>query len=132
MDKLTTILKQPCFSSPLPVLVPSSCLLPKNLKSYSLEYVLKDSSMVRYPFYVLQLVPLLNMFPLELELFLGLGLYSGIFVIYLQCTSKMSRTQIILFYALCILYVLSTATIVGDLINLIFEVSDNSICMIFF
>jgi hypothetical protein len=65
----------------------------------------------------------------QLELFVGLGLYFGIFVIYLQYTSKISRTQIILFYALCLLCVLSTATIVSNLINLIFQVSNNSIFM---
>jgi hypothetical protein len=30
--------------------------------------------------------------------FLGLGIYSGIFAIYLQCPSKESRTAIIVFY----------------------------------
>ena len=56
------------------------------------------------------------------------GLYSGIFVIYLQCPSKRSGTAIILFYAICLLYVLSTATLVSDLIYLILYVSNNSIC----
>ena len=58
----------------------------------------------------------------------GLGLYSGIFAMYLQCLSKKSRTTIILFYAVCLLYVLSTALFVGDLIALIFYVSINPIC----
>ena len=47
---------------------------------------------------------------------------------YLQCLSKKSGTAIILFYAVCLLYVLSAATFVSDLLNLILEVSDNSIC----
>ena len=57
-----------------------------------------------------------------------LGLYSGIFAIYLQCHLKESRTAIIVFYVLCLLYVLSAATIVCDLLNIILEVSNNSIC----
>ena len=57
----------------------------------------------------------------------GLGLYSGIFAMYLQCPSKKSRTATILFYAVCLLYVLSTATFAGDLAALIFYVSNNPI-----
>ena len=64
----------------------------------------------------------------DAQIFLGLGLYSGIFAMYLQCPSRKSRTAIILFYALCLLYVLSTATAVCDLVNIILEVSNNSIC----
>ena len=64
----------------------------------------------------------------EVQLFPGLGLYSGIFVIYLQCPSKESRTAIIIFFVLCLLYVLSTAVIVCNLLNLILAVSNNSIC----
>ena len=46
-------------TSPLPVLAPSSWLVTK--KRCSLGYVLKGSSTVlRYPFYVLELVPLLR------------------------------------------------------------------------
>ena len=47
---------------------------------------------------------------------------------YLQCPSKTFGTATILFYALCLLYVLSTATIVSDLVAFILEVSNNSIC----
>ena len=61
-------------------------------------------------------------------LFLGLGLYSGIFAIYLQCPSKRSGTALIPFYAVCLLYVLSTADFVSDLVALILYVSNNSIC----
>ena len=57
------------------------------------------------------------------------GLYSGIFALYLQCPSRTSRMATIVFYALCLLYILSTATIVSDLVALIIEVSNNSICV---
>ena len=59
--------------------------------------------------------------------FLGVGLYSGLFVIYLQYQLKESRTASIVFYALCFLYVLSTATQVSDLLNFVFQVSNNYI-----
>ena len=64
----------------------------------------------------------------KVQLFPGLGLYSGIFALYLQCLSKTSRMATIVFYALCLLYFLSTATIVGDFVAFILEVSNNSIC----
>ena len=64
----------------------------------------------------------------EVQLFPGLGLYSGIFIIYLQWRSKDSRTATIIFYALCLLYILSTVTVVGDLIDYSIGVSNNSIC----
>ena len=63
----------------------------------------------------------------EVQLFPGLGVYSGIFAIYLHCPSKEFRTAIIIFYALCLLYILSTATVVGDLLAYLFEVSNNFI-----
>ena len=63
----------------------------------------------------------------KVQLFSFLGLYSGILTMYLQSPSKTSRTATILFYALCLLYVLSTATIVSDLVAFILEVSNNSI-----
>ena len=63
----------------------------------------------------------------EVELFPDLGVYSGIFVMYLHCSLNESRTATILFYALCLLYVLSTATVVIDLLALIHSVSDNPI-----
>ena len=48
---------------------------------------------------------------------------------YLQCPLKNSRTAIIIFYAVCLLYVLSTATFVSDLVAFILDVSaNNSIC----
>jgi hypothetical protein len=66
------------------------------------------------------------------QLFPGLGIYTGIFIIYLKCSSKNSRTTTILFYALCFLYVLSTVVIAIDLVTFIIEVSINCICKIFF
>ena len=69
-----------------------------------------------------------NLYPAkEVQLFPGLGIYSGIFAIYIQCPSKESRTATIVFYALCLLYVLSTATVVSDLLFIILEVSNSSI-----
>ena len=47
-----------------------------------------------------------------------IGLYSGIFLIYLQYTASpknASKRNNILFYALCFLYVLSMASIASDL-----------------
>ena len=71
----------------------------------------------------------------EIQLFSGTGLYSGIFAIYLQCPKKDSRTAMIVFYVLCLLFVLSTASVVCDLLNIILylyinnnEVSNNPIC----
>ena len=61
----------------------------------------------------------------------GLGLYFGIFAMYLECQSNKStgRTATIVFYAICLLYVLSTVNFVSDLVILtILEVSSNSIC----
>ena len=53
----------------------------------------------------------------EIQFFPGLGLYSAIFVIYLHGPSKESRTATIVFYVICLLYVLSTATLVCDLLG---------------
>ena len=47
---------------------------------------------------------------------------------FLQCSSNKSRMAIIIFYTLCLLYVLSTATVVSDLVVAIFQVSNNPIC----
>jgi hypothetical protein len=63
------------------------------------------------------------------QLLPGLGLYSGIFALYLQRTRNESRTATVLFYALCLLYVLSTVNIVVDFLVIILQqVSNNSIC----
>ena len=61
----------------------------------------------------------------EVQLFSGLGLYSGIFAMYLQCSSNKSGTANIVSYALCLLYVLSTATVVFDVVSIIVYVSNN-------
>ena len=58
------------------------------------------------------------------QLFPGLGLYSGIFAIYLQCLLIESRTINIIFYVLCLLYILSTATVVSDFLAVLLQVSD--------
>ena len=56
---------------------------------------------------------------------------------YLKCQSDKSRKATIVFYALCLLHVLSTATIISDLLSIILQleyvknggtVSNNSIC----
>ena len=63
----------------------------------------------------------------EVQLFPGLGIYSGIFAIYLHCARKESRETTTIVYALCLLFVLSTGVVIGDLLQYIFEVSNNSI-----
>jgi hypothetical protein len=66
----------------------------------------------------------------ELQSFPGLGIYSGIFAIYLQCPQNKSRTAYIIFCAICVLYFLSTVNAVIDLVIITFEaqVSNNPIC----
>ena len=64
----------------------------------------------------------------EVQLYPGLGIYSGVFAMYLHCSSNKSRKAAILFYALCLLHVLSTATVVSDLVTNVFQVSNNLIC----
>ena len=51
------------------------------------------------------------------QLITVLGFYSGIFAIYLQGPSKESRTASIVFYVLRLLYLLSTVTLVCDILN---------------
>ena len=58
----------------------------------------------------------------EVQLFPGLGIYSGLFAIYLQCSSKESRMATVIFYALCVPCVLSTAAVVIDFLAFTFEV----------
>ena len=66
----------------------------------------------------------------EVQLIPGLGIYSGILVIYFQCQSNKStgRTTTIVVYPICLLYVLSTVNFVSDLVAVILEVSNISIC----
>ena len=47
---------------------------------------------------------------------------------YLQCPSRKSGTAIVVFYAVSLLYVLATVCFVTDLVALIIDVSNNSIC----
>ena len=65
----------------------------------------------------------------EVQLSLGLGIYSGIFAMYLQNHLKERRTATIVFYVLCLLYVLSLASFISELLGSIpFKiVSNNSI-----
>ena len=85
--------------------------------------------MVRYPFCSLPCT-----LDKEVQLFHGLGLYAGIFVVYLQSQSDKStgRTATIVLYAICLLYILSTVSFISDLaaatVVLEPEVSNNSIC----
>ena len=85
--------------------------------------------MVRYPLCFLPCT-LAN----EVQLFAGLGLYSGLFVMYLQYQSTgtgtgTGRKATIVFYATCLLYVLSTIDFVSDLLNsFISNVSNDYIC----
>ena len=101
-------------------LEPSWWLLWK--KIYSFKFDLRASSIVRYPF-----CSLLCTLAKEVQLFPGLGLYSEIFAMYLQCQST-DRTATIVFYAICLFYALSTVNFVSDFVAHIFEVSNNSIC----
>ena len=93
---------------------------------FSSDFVLKGSSTVRYP----STFKLTCTLAKEVQLFPGLGFYSGIFVIYLQCPSKESMTARIIFYVIGLLYILSTATLVCDLASTILQsyslVSKNS------
>jgi hypothetical protein len=63
-----------------------------------------------------------NLYAKQVQFFLGLlGIYSGIFAIYLQRPLKESRTAISVFYVLCLLYVLSMTTVVFDLLGFVLE-----------
>jgi hypothetical protein len=68
----------------------------------------------------------------EVQLFPGLGFYSGIFALYMQRppnNNSQSRTASIIFYALCLIYVLSTVNVAFDLlIDVLLNVSNNSFC----
>ena len=66
----------------------------------------------------------------EVQLFPVLGVYSGIFAIYLQYPSNESRTRTanVIFYTICLLYVFCAAAVVNDSISFTFEVSNKFIC----
>ena len=87
----------------------------------TLDAVWKGSSSVRY---LSTLKPKLlkqsNIFPIP-------GLYSGIFVMYLQHQGSQQSTdkaKNILFYALWVLYALSTATIIIDILGFAWPLAD--------
>ena len=109
-----------CFPSPLPILA----------------FTLHDSVLIGLcleGFLFGKCAPKLNCtLAKEVQSFPGLGLYSGIFALYLQSPSKESRTATIVFYVLCLLYGLSILTLFCDLLIGILEsytaVSNNSIC----
>ena len=77
---------------------------------------------------MLLLAPLL-LVAKEVQLFSGVGIYSGIFAVYFQCPSNTSKTRTanVVFCALCLLYVLSAATLALDLEAVMYDVSNNSI-----
>ena len=62
----------------------------------------------------------------EVRLTPGLGIYCGIFAIYIHCVlaRKESRESNTIFYALCLLFVLSTAAVVSDVLKCIIDVSN--------
>ena len=124
MTSLQTHLR---FPPPLLRLSSSSHLAPSSwilIQITSFLPVLKGSSMVRFPFCSLPCT-----FSKEVHLTPGLGLYSGLLAVYFQCQSNESsgRTKTIVFYAICLLYVLSTLSFISDFVALIL-VSNNSIC----
>jgi hypothetical protein len=59
-----------------------------------------------------------------------IGIYSGMFIMYLQCTLalKISKETNIVLCALCLLYALSTIIFLADFVYLLLDVSNNSIC----
>ena len=71
----------------------------------------------------------------EVQLFPGLGIYSGVFAIYLHCslTRKESKTttMTVVFYALCILFVLSTVTVISDLLLGTIDINNGSVSMVY-
>ena len=110
------------LSSSLPA---SSCTLPNISMNHSLRNVSKGSCMVRNVHLACTLANELLLFPV-------LGIYSGIFILFLhlQCPSndsKQLRTAIILFYAVCVLYTLSTFVIIGDFIVFVRLVSKKTL-----
>ena len=109
--------ESPLPSPPLPWLL--------LLKRSSLEHVFsKGSFSVRYN---LKLILIINTLAKKSNNSLGSGIYTGIFIMYLLCPSNKSRTTIILFYAMCLLYVLTAVTLVLDVAFLLITVSNNSI-----
>ena len=127
IQQTSSPLHHPSFLSSLPVFTPSLCLLMQML-CLALQYGLNGSSLVNYPFHVLQFTPLL-LVAKEVQFFHNIGVYSGIFAIYLQYPSKEPRTrkENVIFYILCLLFVLCAVTVVCDLLVYAFTVSNNPI-----
>jgi hypothetical protein len=78
---------------------------------------------------ILLLVPLLK----KMSDYSLIGIYSGMFIMYLQCTLalKISKETNIVLCALCLLYALSTIIFLADFVYLLLDVSNNnSICKI--
>ena len=113
-------------SLPLPAFAPSSWVLLLQNFCPVFQYILKGSSTVTYPCFINFLLLVAK----EVQLFLGQGVYSGIFAIYLKCPSNESRTRManIVFYTICLLYAFCSATIVIDLLYFILGVSNKFIC----
>ena len=123
---LTSFPSSTILASPLSILTPSPWLLLQKLWSAS-RLVLNGSFSVTYSFYVLPLLLVAK----NVQLFPGLGVYSGIFAIYLQYPSNVSKTRTanVIFYILCLLYFFCAATVVSDLLTFVLGVSNNPICM---
>ena len=85
--------------------------------------VLKGSTSVTYPFKFYSLLLVAKRSPWSRSLF-------GIFAIYLQCSSNESRTRTanVVFYFICLLYISCATTVVGDLLDYTFSVSNNPTC----
>ena len=100
------------MSAELDILFPSNCL--------------EGFLFGRYPFCSLPCT-----IAKQVQLFSGLGIYSGTLVMYFQCQSNKDtgRTTPIILYSMCLLYALSAVSFISDLATLILvEVSNNSIC----
>ena len=80
--------------------------------------------MVRYPFCSLPCT-----LAKEIQLIIGLGLYSGVLAIYFQLECHSNKSTAIVFYAICLLYVLSTVNFVSDLVALILLEVSNKLCL---
>ena len=71
----------------------------------------------------------------EVQLFTGLGLYSGTFAMYLHLqyqSNKSTGRMPAIFYAICLLFVLSTVDFVSDLAATILDNSISSKDIIFY
>ena len=74
---------------------------------------MKGSFSVRYNLTLKQIIDTLAK---KSNYSLGPGIYTGILIIYFLCSSNKSRSTVILFNAICLLYVLSAVTLVLDVV----------------